>query len=241
MSTYREQVYLILDELKGISDDFSYTEDHIIYLLDKYRAYILKKTYSDIKKQIPESNYQTLCLDLEDFQFVEGACQESYLRSTSKLPNLMGVGNTKIYPIDYFNSSITYVSNKRFKVVGHNKYLQNIIYATIGPDNYIYLNSSNPQFKYLESIKITGIFENAKEAAKLGCDNNENNICDVLDMNYPLEEGLIPAVNELILKELTAAIYKPADTVNNAKDDLADIMSFVRRNMKSQFQKQVEE
>ena len=35
MSTYRELVYLVLDELKGTSDDFTYTEDHIIFLLNK--------------------------------------------------------------------------------------------------------------------------------------------------------------------------------------------------------------
>ena len=57
MSTYRQLTYLVLDEIKGFSDDFTYTEDHIIFLLDKYRAFILKQRYSDIKKQIPESNY----------------------------------------------------------------------------------------------------------------------------------------------------------------------------------------
>ena len=56
MSTYREQVYLILDELKGISDDFSFTEEHIMYLLDKYRAFVLSQKYGDIKKEIAETD-----------------------------------------------------------------------------------------------------------------------------------------------------------------------------------------
>jgi hypothetical protein len=38
---------------------------------------------------------------------------------------------------------------------------------------------------------------------------------------------------ELIVKELLGVNYKPKDTVNNAYDDLADLASFVRRNMKS--------
>jgi hypothetical protein len=42
MTTYRELVYMVLDELKAKSDDFYYTEDHIIFLLDKYRAFLLK-------------------------------------------------------------------------------------------------------------------------------------------------------------------------------------------------------
>ena len=55
---------MIADELELFSDDATYTEDHIIYLLGKYRAFLLKQRYADIKKQIPESNYQTICLDL---------------------------------------------------------------------------------------------------------------------------------------------------------------------------------
>ena len=72
MSTYRELVYMVLDELKGISDDFTYTEDHIIFLLNKYRAFILKQRYSDVKKFIPESNYQTICLDLIQVPAISG-------------------------------------------------------------------------------------------------------------------------------------------------------------------------
>ena len=53
MNTYKELVYMCLDELKGSSDDFTYTEDHIVFLLTKYRVFLLKQRYSDIKKPIP--------------------------------------------------------------------------------------------------------------------------------------------------------------------------------------------
>lgn len=43
MNTYKEMIYMVLDELHGYSDDFSYTEDHVAFLLDKYRAFILKR------------------------------------------------------------------------------------------------------------------------------------------------------------------------------------------------------
>ena len=36
MTTYKSLIYLVLDELKLFSDDASYTEDHILYLIDKY-------------------------------------------------------------------------------------------------------------------------------------------------------------------------------------------------------------
>lgn len=241
MSTYREQVYLILDELKGISDDFSFTEEHIMYLLDKYRAFVLSQKYGDIKKEISESNYQTVCLDLEMESFPEeGYCEDSYLRSTIKIPNTLQVGNKKVYPLNYFNSHITFVSRDRLKYVGNNKYLQNVIYAAIGPDNYLYLKSSNPQHRYIEKTKFTAVFENAKEAAKLQC-NQEDGICDVLDMDYPLEEGLIPSVNELIMKELTGALYRPEDNINDASDNLSNLQAFLQRNMKSKLAKELSE
>ena len=53
---WREAIYMVLDEIKGSSDDFTYTKEHIAFLLGKYRALLLKQRYSDIRRQIPESN-----------------------------------------------------------------------------------------------------------------------------------------------------------------------------------------
>lgn len=55
--TYREIVYSILDLLKQSSDDSFYTEEHVLFLVSRMRSAILKQTYSNIKKEIPESNY----------------------------------------------------------------------------------------------------------------------------------------------------------------------------------------
>ena len=51
MSTYKEIVYSVLDEIKSISDDSLFTEDHVIFLAGKLRTFLLKQRYSDIKKQ----------------------------------------------------------------------------------------------------------------------------------------------------------------------------------------------
>ena len=59
MSTYRELVYLVLDELKGTSDDFTYTEEHIMFLLSKSRAFLLKQKYNDIMR--PYEKYGLIC------------------------------------------------------------------------------------------------------------------------------------------------------------------------------------
>ena len=68
---YKDIVYLILDELKLTNDDSVINENHIVLLASKYRNMILKQRYSDIKKPIPESNYQTICLTLEKINNIE--------------------------------------------------------------------------------------------------------------------------------------------------------------------------
>ena len=232
MRTYRQLVYLVLDELKLISDDSSFTEDHVIFLLSKYRAFLLKQRYSDIRKDIPLSNYQTLCLDLEEHEGIEGLpCEGTYMRSTKKIPSTVDIGQPKVHSEDYFNGEIAYIPRDRMEYVGHNKWLQNIIYAAKAPDGYLYLKSSNPQLYYLEKVRFTGVFSDVEEASELECEQSES--CDILDKEFPLEDALIPPLIDLTVKELTGAVYKPEDPNNNATDDLANIASSASGNNNS--------
>lgn len=241
--TYKELVYMCLDELKLYSDDASYTEEHVIFLLGKYRTLLLKQKYSDIKKQIPESNYQTICLDLVEVPAISGEPCEggSYLRSKEQIPFLMKIGNPKIYPIDYYQGEIAYISRERMRYVGYNKYLKNIIYASIGPDNYLYFKSFNPQYLYLEKVRMTGIFEDPQAASELQCpDGSGNTTCDILDREFPIESALVPPLIEFVVKELLGAEYRPKDDSNDANDALADLATFPKLNTKSNLAKALE-
>ena len=225
MSTYKELTYMVLDELKLSSDDAQFTEDHVMFLLNKYRAFLLKQRYSDIKKQIPESNYQTICLDLIQVPAISGDTCEggTYLRSKEKIPFLMQIGTPRVYPLDYYQGEITYINTDRMRYVGYNKFLQNIIYCSIGPDNYLYFKSFNPQYLYLEKVKFTGIFQDSIQASDLQCpDDNGDIICNSIDRTFPIEDALIPPLIELVVKELLSAEYIKKDEDNNAKDDLPD-------------------
>lgn len=225
MSTYKELVYMCLDELKLYSDDALYTEEHIMFLLGKYRTFLIKQRYSDIKKQIPESNYQTICLNLIEVPAISGEPCEggSYLRSKEKIPFLMKIGNPKVYPVDYYQGEITYVSRERMRYVGYNKYLKNIIYASIGPDNYLYFKSFNPQYLYLEKVRMTGIFEDPQAASELQCpDESGDTVCDILDKTFPIEDSLVPQLVQLVVQELYNHSRSEEDDENNAKDDLSN-------------------
>lgn len=235
MATYKEIVYLCLDELKLTSDDSHFVEEHVLFLADKYRGLLIKQHYKDIRKEIPESNYQTICVDLKQVNAIDGTpCTGAdYMKSLQEIPNMMQVGKQKISSLDYFQGNFAYTNNERFKYVGSNKYLKNQIYGTIAPDNHLYLKSSNPQMYYLEKVKVTGIFEDSSKAAELQCpDASGEKPCDVMDMEFPIEEALIPPMIELIVKELSGHVYQPADNENNATDDLDRLASYIARNMK---------
>lgn len=228
------------DQLKLSSDDTFFTNDHILYLLKRYRGLYLSQKYKDVRKEIPESNYQTICLDLIQVPAISGEPCEggTFLRTRNKMPSLLTIGTTKVYPMDYYMGDITFVSRERMKYVGYNRWLQNIIYCSIAPDGYMYFKSSNPQYLHLENVRMTGVFEDIDEVEELSCDKESS--CDILDRKFPIEEALIPQLIDTVVKFMTSGLYKPEDDDNNAKDDLATMMQFLRNNMKSNLQKQIE-
>lgn len=247
-----EITYMCLDLAKASTSDDSYlNEDHVIFLLKKYRSFLIKKeqdrekTSSDMAS---EFEYQQICLDLEKTPALDGEpCTGGYyLRTTKKIPKILEGTQPRVYPTDYFQGiNISYISRDRMRYVGTNPYLQNIIYTALGPDLHLYFNSSNPQFMYLEGekkIRMSAIFEDFDEASGLLCDDEGTDTsCDVLDADFPIRDYLVPTLIELVVKELVGAEYKPKDSTNSASDDLADLASFLRRNVKSALQKQIED
>nr|DAI34812.1 MAG TPA: Structural protein [Caudoviricetes sp.] len=218
---------MILDQLKLTSDDANFNENHVIFLLNKYRALAIKEEYERTKKELDETNKQLLCLNLIEVPAISGeVCEEgTYLRSVKKLPKTLNLHNNDIQVtvMDYFNSNISYVSVERFRWVGHNKWLKNIIYATIAPDNYVYLKSDNPQFLYLEKIKLSAVFEDPEKVQDLLCDKeNFDTICDILERDFPVEMALVPSILERVRRDLYQSLYNKEDENNNAKDDLAE-------------------
>lgn len=223
--TYSELVYMVLDELKLSSDDSYFTPDHIIFLCVKYRSFLLKQRYSDIKKQIPDSDYQNICLELIEVPAISGEpCEgSSYLRSKNPIPTTMNIGNPRVYPIDFYQGEIAYISRDRMRYVGYNRWLRNIIYCSKAPDGYLYFKSWNPQFLHLEQVRFNAVFEDSKQASEMECPSEDGTICRLEDKDFPIEEALVPPLIELVTKELRGPEYAPKDEENNAKDDLDEV------------------
>lgn len=245
----KELIYSILDRVKIVSDDSIITEEHVLFLCKKYRSFLIKKEKEKNKGASDESaefETQQICLDVEKTPAIDGEpCTGGhYLKTTQKIPKIVDGEQPVVTPIDYFQgTNISYISRDRFRYVGTNPYLQNIIYVALGPDKHLYIKSNNPQFFYLKKIRLNAVFEDFEEADALACDSNgESTACtDILDLEFPIRDYLVPSLMELVIKDILGAAYRPSDDYNNAADDLSDIMAFIRRNTKSSLQKQIED
>lgn len=102
MSTYKELIYMVSDLAKQQSDDTTLTERHIAFLLNKYRTYLLKQKYLNKAQEIPLSNYQTICADLQEVPFIAGCTSDclkddnSYLRSKIKITLPLTFSDTQV-------------------------------------------------------------------------------------------------------------------------------------------------
>jgi hypothetical protein len=117
------------------------------------------------------------------------------------------------------------------RYVGYNKYLKNAVYATVH-NGYLYITSRNLDIMNLDNVCLSAVFEDAIETIKV-----INGDVDLLEEDFPIEDSLTSILIQSVVKELLGAAYRPKDQQNNANDDLAEMMAFIRRNMKSAYQK----
>lgn len=225
MSTYREIIYLVLDEMKIQSVDSYFGEEHMMYLINLYRPVILKQRYTDVRKDIPEANFQSIILELQDSPEIDGELDGAnyYKRTKLKLPNIVNLdGKERMInissPRDYWKGEISFVNKDRFKYVGYNKWLKNAVYASLNPDQYIYLKAPNTIINTLASIRVSSVFENPVEVNMLNVDIH-GKIQDPMDIECPIELNLIPVIAQFILKDIEPAMDRNIDDENNARDD----------------------
>lgn len=238
MSTYRELIYMVLDKLKESTDDAYFKEEHIAFLLDKYRPFLLKQRYADIRKSIPQNNYSIFKLELNQNDGTldglgstfEYTTTGNIYGSTIAMPRIVSF-NDDIEEFKIFNfgetsngdkqfiGDFSIVNKERFKYVGSNKWLKKFLYATIGPDYFLYLKVNDDTIVLPQYILVQAIVETPKQHLGLILPT----VTDYLDMVYPLEEALVPPLLELVVKDLANDVYKPEDSKNNATDDLSQV------------------
>ena len=217
--TYRQLVFMILDLLKQNSKEANFEVDHIIKEINDVRNLLLKQRYSDVRKEIAESNFQRLIIVLQDVS----SLNKKYvmLKSTKVAPTILNIASTPTKALSIPNFS--YVSDYRFVFTGFNEWLSNIVYGTILSDKYFYIKSLNPQVKHLTMIEIISIFEDPISVYKYNDPDVFTNGLDVLDTILPLEGNLIPELQDIVIKRLAPTLSLPKDSINNSHDDLLEV------------------
>jgi hypothetical protein len=248
MTTYREAIYMCNDLLKGMSDDFTYTEEHIAYLLDKFRALLLKQRYgNDPKKHVPYSNYQTLEVVFNPTE------PKNMLKSNTQIPYMLQLGIPRIIldGEDYYNYRFELTSRERLPFTGNNKFTSMITYCAISETNKLLMKNKESYWvnstvepsviSYVgpKKLKLVGIFENPREVTDEESFGESSTDTHEWDRNIPIEESLITTLIELVAKELAGSVYRPNDEVNDNRDDNADMATFIKTNMKSNLAKQL--
>lgn len=235
MTTYRELVYMVLDELKAKSDDFYYTEDHIIFLLEKYRAFLLKQKYRTPKSVVLSSNYMHITIKaplimMNPIQETNFDCSILHISS----PKLIIMPNVPdpIKKEYIFN----YCTEDRRLFLRQSQFLKNVNYFYF-LNGTLTLDAGNKFFKEygkgLIHACIKAIFESPSRIY------SEYLEVDPMNQRFPLEESLISPLLEMVVKDLTSAMFKPEDDVNNGKDETGDLNKFMYQNSKSDLQKQI--
>ena len=228
MATFGQITYMVLDMLKELHDDAYYTEEHIIFLASKMRALLLERKYKNNRntsfQQMSDENIQEICLDLEPTEILPAGCSGLWLKSVQEIPSTMSISEPKVYLAgDMIQSVVNFIPVERMPYVGHNKWLRHIVYAAKSQDGHLYLNGRNPQFMYLQKAKMSGLFSDPQKAAELSCENSEASGCDILQMEFPLEQALVPSCIEMVVQGLIGSRYAPEDKDNNAKDDFGSL------------------
>lgn len=213
---------MVRDLLKISSDDSYITSQHILFMLEKFRAYVLKSKYEGKESEIPDADKSTIKIELElvSDNEISGI---PLLRSTEPLPSETIFDSISIRTNRLMgNPNIVYVPFERFPYAGNNRYLKNIIYWTIDNEDYVLVKSCDPHFEYLRELTLDGVFESPLEVAESesACKNLEVNYDDV---DFCLEDDLVQLVIDYVVKTFTNSIYKPEDVQNNTNDDLAGL------------------
>lgn len=164
MTTYRQLVYTIFDELKILSDDTVWESEHIVSMLNKYRALLFTQKYKGKKVEIPSAYYQRL-----NVEFSTKIGTTNIYKSIKRLPNNLDITDLWKYTFISTNGistqNLNFINPQRFKNVGFNKWIKNELYSTIDLDNHMYINSLGN--KYIDTT-ITDIVVNTIKSIKFG-------------------------------------------------------------------------
>jgi hypothetical protein len=217
-----------LSDIGTISDETSYSNRELYFLLLRFRAAIIAQKLRDRASTVSRFNSQTIsCISVEDCIESECPCAaedgKSFKKTKYKIPKSIGNFTSVTSPFNHITysyvewSAIQDLRNSRFEAE------RNIPIYTIKTTKdgaYLYLYND----KHGELITVTGIFENPLEVQNFpDCEGNIDNCFSPLDQEFIIDPELLPVIYDMLLNSKYKFRPRITDNYNNDVDDQGDI------------------
>lgn len=220
-TTLREMIYDVKERLNIYSDDNTFSDEHIAFMIKQKRAKLLKYYISNLRKEVSFDAKQEICLNLEYVDCKQGI---DMLQSKESLPSIIETTGRNLIQ----NISLPSLASKWINVIGYERipYLTGgrfngkQIYITVSPDRKVLVYSLAGNHLLLEQLKAFILAEDPEEAEKLSC--NTDDTCDFYDKPYPNEASLNDQIKNEIVQELTMKYRIPVDLSNDTNDNTAN-------------------
>lgn len=220
-------IYDIREGVKAYTDDSNISDRYITYLYNIKRAKYLRQDLNDSRKTTDISIVQTFCLELEYVSMnqcgLELEC-DRILRTKRPIPNPLElhtkVAITVVKPTNRISLPFNFVSKEKALYSKHSPY-KNSIFAFLDTDKYIYVLSESNTVGMMESITISGVFEDPLELRSYSacCGQVQTACYDDATTDYPLQAHLIDLIKFEIVNELLGKFKIPEDKNNNSDDE----------------------
>jgi hypothetical protein len=229
--TNREAIYQLKHAIVDngpISNEASFTNRELFYLLLRYRASVLAQKQKDRKYNLSRFNVQTIgCIPLETVDahdcpgvpasgFEFRRTQFPIPKTIGNLTSVISIANTERY--DYIQwDAIQDLQHSRF-----NAERKRVFYTMkTGKDGtYIYLYNE----KHGDSIAISGIFENPLEIQNFpDCEGKVDACFSPMDQEFIIDPELLPIVVDMVLINKFKFRQPGIDAYNNDLEDTAGL------------------
>lgn len=220
-------VYDVREALNAYTDDSEIDDRYIIYLYGIKRAKYLRQELNNLNRSIDNSIQQELCLELEEVPVhscgIDLECG-TILRTKQILPKTLEL-HTKsaivsIKPTNRLSIPFNVINKSRLAYMDGATF-PNSLYAYLDTDNHIYVVSKDNDFKLLECLTVTGVFEDplalSDYSSCCGCDTPKP-CYDEMESDYPLQPHFIDLIKNEIVNDLIRKFQIPEDKVNNSTD-----------------------
>lgn len=215
--TPKEGVYDIRESLKLLSIDSDKTDRHIMFLMNVYRALVIRQQISNKPGEYRNQLTQTLYMRTElvdKTRFPQYATTGIDIVATVKvLPSTIGeqlYKDIEINPVNLLGPEIEVIHKSRAKEINFSP--KGFVYAFREDDGKIYFLSPHLTSLNLAEVAVTVILEDPESILTV------HDSIEELE-TYPITANLWINVKQMVMEHIAREMSVPIDLINNAKDE----------------------